>query len=85
MVDNIWLPTLDAAALPALLRFAAALWREPDGKPAFVSAPNLAGFDARALRASGLRETGGQFLGYFCSPEANDALTGCTLTNSEIV
>jgi hypothetical protein len=84
-VDNIWLPTLDATALPALLRFAAALWREPEGKPAIVSAPNLAGFDARALRTAGLRETGGQFLGYFCSPEANDALTGCTLTNSEIV
>jgi hypothetical protein len=29
--------------------------------------PNLGGFDASALRAIGVRRTGAQFCGYFCS------------------
>ena len=83
-VDNLWMPQPDPAALPALLLFAAGLWSEPDGKPAIVSAPNLAGFETTAFRAMGLRETGGRFYGYICTP-GSECAPGAVASNMEIV
>jgi hypothetical protein len=79
------MPEPDVAALPALFHFAARAWPEPGGTPAIISAPNLAGFDATAFRGIGLRETGGRFQGYLCTPSRDDALPACEATNMEIV
>jgi GNAT superfamily N-acetyltransferase len=84
-VDSIWMPEPDVAALPALFHFAARAWPEPGGMPVIISAPNLAGLDATAFRGIGLRETGGRFQGYLCTPSPNDALPTCDTTNMEIV
>jgi ribosomal protein S18 acetylase RimI-like enzyme len=84
-VDSIWMPEPDVAALPALFHFAARAWPEQGGMPVVISAPNLAGFDATAFRGIGLRETGGRFQGYLCTPNAGDALPACNATNMEIV
>jgi hypothetical protein len=66
-LDCVWISGSAVAGLLALLRLASAAWPSPGTTIPVVMCPNLGGFDASALRAIGVRRTGAQFCGYFCS------------------
>jgi len=83
-LDSVWLQSAAITALPCLLRLAAAAWPHSGTAPPVVMCPNLSGFDPSALRSIGLRKTGGQFCGYFCST-GRQSCPGAERTNLEIV
>jgi GNAT superfamily N-acetyltransferase len=81
IVDSIWLPRPAAAGLRSLLKAAADVWPEAGRR---ISCPNLSGFDDSDLRPIGVRRTGSQFRGYFCTSDAR-AWPEFQRTNLEIV
>ena len=83
-LDSVLLQSAAITALPCLLRLAAAVWPHSGTAPPVVMCPNLSGFDPSALRSIGLRKTGGQFCGYFCST-GRQSCPGAERTNLEIV
>lgn len=68
-LDSVWMPSEEANGLQALLRKASVAWPSSSGSPTVVMCPNLCGFDAAVLRATGVRKTGAQFCGYLCTHE----------------
>jgi GNAT superfamily N-acetyltransferase len=81
-LDTVWLPDGDTSGLVTLLRFASTIWGDPGA--GVVSCPNLSGFDLDSLRVAGIRKSGGQFAGYFCSTTQSTWPT-FQRTNLEIV
>jgi GNAT superfamily N-acetyltransferase len=65
-LDSLWMSSVDASELWALLRLASAAWPSSAGSSPVVICPNLSGFEASALTAVGVRKTGAQFCAYFC-------------------
>ncbi len=83
-LDSLWMPSDDAGGLRSLLRLASAAWPSSSGSSAVVMCPNLSGFDPTVLKAVGVRKTGAQFSGYFCTPGQRLGLTP-KRTNLEII
>jgi len=84
-LDCVWMRKDHVLALPVLYRCAAAAWPSEQDDRGIISAPNLSIFEAAALRALGIRQTGARFQGYFCTPSSSCGIPSLvTRTNFEI-
>jgi len=83
-LDSLWMPSDASGGLRTLLRLASAAWPSSSGSGAVVMCPNLSGFDPTVLKTVGVRKTGAQFSGYFCTPGQRLGLTP-ERTNLEII
>ncbi|HWR51173.1 MAG TPA: GNAT family N-acetyltransferase [Bryobacteraceae bacterium] len=83
-LDSVLLPQQAISALHAVLNLASTAWPGAGVAAGIVSCPNLSGFDPLALRSIGVRKTGGQFSGHFCTRQP-EAFPASGRTNLEIV
>jgi hypothetical protein len=84
-LENVALERSRADALPALLIAASELYSSTIERPVVVNAPSLAGFDAKALRSLGIRQTSNGFHGHLYLPPSRTEWQSTTGTASEII
>jgi predicted KAP-like P-loop ATPase len=84
-LDSVLAQRRSAGPLPALLLATSRLWPPSPDQPATVNAPSLAGFDANALRALGIRQCGGGFLAHLFLPPSLAHWRQATATAAEVV
>ena len=84
-LENVILDRSRSDALPALLTAASEVGTTGAAQPVVVNAPSLSGFDAKALRSLGIRQTSNGFHGHLYLPPSHTEWQSATGTASEII